>query len=110
MILVLFMCLNSTYKIMKTFKKDLMDAINLLADIETRLQINFLNPNEKAVFYSIVMKENQNQKCIISDVIAMSKLSRSTVFKTLKMLQSKNLISLHQSKTDKREFNIQVEV
>ena len=56
------------------------------------------------------MKENQNQKCIISDVIKMSKLSRSTVFKTLKLLQSKNLISLHQSATDKREFNIQVEV
>ena len=110
MILVLFMCLNSTYKIMKTFKKDLMDAINLLANIESRLQINFLNPNEKAVFYSIVMKENQDQKCIISDVIKMSKLSRSTVFKTLKLLQSKNLISLHQSAIDKREFNIQVEV
>ena len=87
-----------------------MDAVHLLADIESRLQLNYLNPNEKAVFYSIVMKENQDQKCIISDVIKMSKLSRSTVFKTLKLLQSKNLISLHQSAIDKREFNIQVEV
>ena len=95
---------------MRTFKKDLMDAVHLLADIESRLQLNYLNPNEKAVFYSIVMKENRGQKCIISDVIDISKLSRSTVFKTLKMLQSKNLITLHQSKTDKREFNIQLEV
>ncbi len=95
---------------MKSFKKDLMDAVNLLADIESNLQINFLNPNEKAVLYSIVMKENEGQSCIISDVISISKLSRSTVFKTLKMLQSKGLISLIQSQTDKREFNIQVEV
>jgi DNA-binding MarR family transcriptional regulator len=95
---------------MKSFKKDLMDAVNLLADIESSLQINFLNPNEKAVLYSIVMKENMGQSCIISDVISISKLSRSTVFKTLKMLQSKGLISLIQSQADKREFNIQIEV
>ncbi len=95
---------------MKSFKKDLMDAVNLLADIESNLQINFLNPNEKAVLYSIVMRENSGQSCIISDVICISNLSRSTVFKTLKMLQSKGLISLIQSQTDKREFNIQIEV
>ena len=95
---------------MKSFKEDLMEAIALVSNIEHQLKINTLNGNEKTVFYSILLKEKENTECIISDVINISKLSRSTVFKTLKKLQDLQLISTNQSTSDKRELVISVSV
>ena len=95
---------------MKSFKKDLMEAIALVSNIEHQLKINTLNGNEKTVFYSILLKEKKNTECIISDVINISKLSRSTVFKTLKKLVDLQLILSKQSTSDKRELVISVKV
>ena len=95
---------------MKSFKEDLMEAIALVSNIEHQLKINTLNGNEKTVFYSILLKEKENTECIISDVINISKLSRSTVFKTLKKLQDLQLILTKQSTSDKRELVISVNV
>ena len=95
---------------MKSFKEDLMEAIALVSNIEHQLKINTLNGNEKTVFYSILLKEKENTECIISDVINISKLSRSTVFKTLKKLVDLQLISSKQSTFDKRELVISVNV
>ena len=95
---------------MKSFKEDLMQAIALVSNIEHQLKINTLNGNEKTVFYSILLKEKEDTECIISDVINISKLSRSTVFKTLKKLQDLQLISTNQSTSDKRELVISVNV
>ena len=95
---------------MKSFKEDLMEAIALVSNIEHQLKINTLNGNEKTVFYSILLKEKENTECIISDVINISQLSRSTVFKTLKKLQDLQLISTNQSTSDKRELVISVSV
>ena len=95
---------------MKSFKEDLMEAIALVSNIEHQLKINTLNGNEKIVFYSILLKEKENTECIISDVINISKLSRSTVFKTLKKLVDLQLISSKQSTSDKRELVISVNV
>lgn len=95
---------------MKLFKEDLMEAIALVSNIEHQLKINTLNGNEKTVFYSILLKEKENTECIISDVINISKLSRSTVFKTLKKLVDLQLILSKQSTSDKRELVISVKV
>ncbi|MFL2728649.1 MAG: MarR family transcriptional regulator [Gammaproteobacteria bacterium] len=95
---------------MKSFKEDLMEAIALVSNIEHQLKINTLNGNEKTVFYSILLKEKENTECIISDVINISKLSRSTVFKTLKKLEDLQLILSKQSTSDKRELVISVNV
>ena len=95
---------------MKSFKQDLMEAIALVSNIEHQLKINTLNGNEKIVFYSILLKEKENTECIISDVINISKLSRSTVFKTLKKLVDLQLILSKQSTSDKRELVISVNV
>ena len=95
---------------MKSFKKDLMEAIALVSNIEHQLKINTLNGNEKTVFYSILLKEKENTECIISDVINISKLSRSTVFKTLKKLEDLQLILSKQSTSDKRELVLSVNV
>ena len=56
------------------------------------------------------MKERDDENCIISDVIRVSKLSRSTVFKTIKKLESLSLVSLIQSTEDRREFSIKVNI
>ena len=95
---------------MNSFKKDLMEAIALVSNIENKLKISSLNGNEKIIFYSISIKERNDDNCIISDVIRVSKLSRSTVFKTLKKLESLSLVSLIQSNEDKREFSIKVNI
>lgn len=95
---------------MKLFKEDLMEAIALVSNIEHQLKINTLNGNEKTVFYSILLKEKENTECIISDVINISKLSRSTVFKTLKKLVDLQLILSKQSTSDKRELVLSVNV
>ena len=95
---------------MKSFKEDLMEAIALVSNIEHQLKINTLNGNEKTVFYSILLKEKENTECIISDVINISKLSRSTVFKTLKKLVDLQLVLSKQSTSDKRELVISVNV
>ena len=95
---------------MKSFKEDLMQAIALVSNIEHQLKINTLNGNEKTVFYSILLKEKEDTECIISDVINISKLSRSTVFKTLKKLVDLQLILTKQSTSDKRELVISVSV
>ena len=95
---------------MKSFKEDLMEAVALVSNIEHQLKINTLNGNEKTVFYSILLKEKENTECIISDVISISKLSRSTVFKTLKKLVDLQLILTKQSTSDKRELVISVNV
>ena len=95
---------------MKSFKEDLMDAVALVTDIERHLKINTLNSNEKNVLYSILLKEKKSDDCIISDVISISKLSRSTVFKTLKKLERLDLIACKQSTVDKRELVISVNI
>ena len=95
---------------MKSFKEDLMEAIALVSNIEHQLKINTLNGNEKTVFYSILLKEKENTECIISDVINISQLSRSTVFKTLKKLEDLQLILSKQSTSDKRELVLSVNV
>jgi DNA-binding MarR family transcriptional regulator len=95
---------------MNSFKKDLMEAVALVSNIENKLKISSLNGNEKIVFYSILIKERNDDNFIISDVIRISKLSRSTVFKTIKKLESLSLVSLIQSTEDKREFSIKVNI
>ena len=95
---------------MNSFKKDLMEAVALVSNIENKLKISSLNGNEKVILYSILMKERDDKNCIISDVIRVSKLSRSTVFKILKKLESLSLVSLIQSTEDRREFSIKVNI
>ena len=95
---------------MKSFKEDLMEAVSLVSNIEHQLKINVLNGNEKTILYSILLREKETQECIISDVIKISNLSRSTVFKTLKKLEDLGYILTHQSSSDKRELVISVNV
>ena len=47
---------------MNSFKKDLMEAIALVSNIENKLKISSLNGNEKIIFYSILIKERSDER------------------------------------------------
>ncbi len=74
-----------------------------LEEIEKHLKINTLSPNEKKVVHTMVDLKIKNNFCNISDVVEVSGMSRSTVYKTIKKLTAKKVISLEQSPNDKRE-------
>tara|TARA_B100001287_G_scaffold213462_1_gene182278 strand:- start:313 stop:597 length:285 start_codon:yes stop_codon:yes gene_type:complete len=74
-----------------------------LEEIEKHLKINTLTPNEKKVVHTMIELNAQNNSCNITDVVKVSGMSRSTVYKTIKKLTARNIISLDQSISDKRE-------
>ena len=74
-----------------------------LEKIEKHLNINTLSPNEKRVVHTMVDLKIKNNVCNITDVVEVSGMSRSTVYKTIKKLTAKKVISLEQSPNDKRE-------
>lgn len=77
--------------------------LSKLEEIEKHLKIHTLSPNEKKVVYTMVELKTKNNICNITDVVEVSGMSRSTVYKTIKKLTAKKVISLDQSPTDKRE-------
>lgn len=74
-----------------------------LEEIEKHFKVHTLSPNEKKVVHTIVELKTKNKICNITDVVEVSGMSRSTVYKTIKKLTEKSVISLKQSPTDKRE-------
>ena len=92
---------------MKKFFNDIADALNMLAGIESALNITDFSPNELKVFYTIISNEAKSgTHCNITDVVQSSGMSRSTVYKTLRKLSSEGIIALDQSSDDKREYLI----
>ena len=92
---------------MKKFFNDIADALNMLAGIESALNITDFSPNELKVFYTIISNEAKTgSHCNITDVVQSSGMSRSTVYKTLRKLSSEGIIALDQSPDDKREYLI----
>ena len=92
---------------MKKFFNDIADALNMLAGIESVLNITDFSPNELKVFYTIISNEAKSgSHCNITDVVQSSGMSRSTVYKTLRKLSGEGIISLDQSPDDKREYLI----
>ena len=92
---------------MKKFFNDIADALNMLAGIESALNITDFSPNELKVFYTIISNEAKSgSHCNITDVVQSSGMSRSTVYKTLRKLSGEGIIALDQSPDDKREHLI----
>jgi DNA-binding MarR family transcriptional regulator len=92
---------------MKKFFNDIADALNMLAGIESALNITDFSPNELKVFYTIISNQAKSgSHCNITDVVQSSGMSRSTVYKTLRKLSSEGIIALEQSPDDKREYLI----
>ncbi|MDB2666317.1 MarR family transcriptional regulator [Gammaproteobacteria bacterium] len=92
---------------MKKFFNDIADALNMLAGIESVLNITDFSPNELKVFYTIISNEAKSgTHCNITDVVQSSGMSRSTVYKTLRKLSGEGIIAVDQSPDDKREYLI----
>ena len=91
---------------MSNFKKDLVNILEMLRNIEIDLNLVGYSETEKKVYYTIAVKLSKAGTCNISDVIETSGYSRSTVYKTIKKFELDNLIRLKQSSADKREFNL----
>ena len=92
---------------MKKFFNDISDALNMLAGIESALNITDFSPNELKIFYTIISNEAKSgSHCNITDVVQSSGMSRSTVYKTLRKLSGEGIIALDQSPDDKREYLI----
>ena len=87
-----------------TIKSKLVQLLKALENIEKEINLATFNETEKKVFYTVVTLSNNDKKCNISDVIDHSGLSRSSVYKALKKLDSRSLIQISQSSDDKREF------
>jgi DNA-binding MarR family transcriptional regulator len=93
---------------MSLFRKQLLEAVSLVSNLEQDIRIVSLTSSQKKILYSVLLKKNDSKDCNISNVIEYSNLSRSTVFKSLKFLEAMKLIALQQSDNDRREFNIEV--
>ena len=92
---------------MKKFFNDISDALNMLAGIESALNITDFSPNELKIFYTIISNEAKSgSHCNFTDVVQSSGMSRSTVYKTLRKLSGEGIIALDQSPDDKREYLI----
>ena len=95
---------------MKNFKKELFSVLEMLRSIEDEINLAGYSLTEKKVFFTINDLNMQNTACNISDVIESSGLSRSTVYKAIKKLESNDMLQLSQSSYDKREFFLDLSV
>lgn len=91
---------------MNKFRSQLFDVLNLLESIEKDLNVIDFSPNEKQVLYSVAKSKKLENN--ISDIVDLSGLSRSSVYKTLKKLVEREAIHLIQSENDKREFLVKL--
>ena len=98
------MCIIYTF--LMTIKEKLIQLLKALENIESEINLATFNETEKKVFYTVVTLSSDNI-CNISDVINHSGLSRSSVYKSLKKLDSYSLITITQSQDDKREYILQ---
>ena len=96
------------HQMMSSYINDLTDILKMLLNIEKDLNLVGYTDTEKKVYYTIALKISKTGSCNISNVIENSGLSRSTVYKTIKKFESDNIVKIHQSKSDKREFNLSV--
>jgi len=94
------------HQIMTSYTNDLTDILKMLLNIEKDLNLVGYTDTEKKVYYTIALKISKTGSCNISNVIENSGLSRSTVYKTIKKFELDNIVKIHQSKSDKREFNL----
>ncbi len=89
---------------MKEFYQNISDALNMLSGMERDLNIRHFTPNELKVFYTIILRSaNKEEGSNITEIVENSRMSRSTVYKTLKKLSTEGIIHLHQSEEDGRE-------
>tara|TARA_B100001093_G_scaffold224530_1_gene215114 strand:+ start:213 stop:506 length:294 start_codon:yes stop_codon:yes gene_type:complete len=92
----------------KEYIAEIADSIDKFKLYENELNLTEYNETEKKIFWTMCSTIAKFQKCNISDVINNSKLSRSTVYKTILLFEKNSLISVHRSGEDKRQHLITI--
>ena len=82
----------------------------MLQSIEDEINLAGYTLTEKKVFFTITQISENTESCNITDVIKESGLSRSTVYKALKKLESNKMLDVTQSSFDKREFFLNLSI
>ena len=95
---------------MSKFTNQLNKVLVMLQSIEDEINLAGYTLTEKKVFFTITQISENTESCNITDVIKESGLSRSTVYKALKKLESNKMLDVSQSSFDKREFFLKLSI
>ena len=95
---------------MSKFSNQLNKVLVMLQSIEDEINLAGYTLTEKKVFFTITQISENTESCNITDVIKESGLSRSTVYKAIKKLESNKMLDVIQSSYDKREFFLNLSI
>ena len=95
---------------MSKFSNQLNKVLVMLQSIEDEINLAGYTLTEKQVFFTITQISENTESCNITDVIKESGLSRSTVYKAIKKLESNKMLDVTQSSFDKREFFLNLSI
>jgi DNA-binding MarR family transcriptional regulator len=95
---------------MSKFTNQLNKVLVMLQSIEDEINLAGYTLTEKQVFFTITQISENTESCNITDVIKESGLSRSTVYKAIKKLESNKMLDVIQSSFDKREFFLNLSI
>jgi DNA-binding MarR family transcriptional regulator len=95
---------------MSKFTNQLNKVLVMLQSIEDEINLAGYTLTEKKVFFTITQISENTESCNITDVINESGLSRSTVYKAIKKLESNKMLDVTQSSFDKREFFLNLSI
>jgi DNA-binding MarR family transcriptional regulator len=95
---------------MSKFTHQLNKVLVMLQSIEDEINLAGYTLTEKKVFFTISQITENQESCNITDVIKESELSRSTVYKAIKKLESDKMLNVQQSSFDKREFFLNLSI
>ena len=95
---------------MSKFTNQLNKVLVMLQSIEDEINLAGYTLTEKKVFFTIAQISENTESCNITDVIKESGLSRSTVYKAIKKLESNKMLDVTQSSFDKREFFLNLSI
>jgi DNA-binding MarR family transcriptional regulator len=95
---------------MSKFTNQLNKVLVMLQSIEDEINLAGYTLTEKKVFFTITQLSENTESCNITDVIKESGLSRSTVYKAIKKLESNKMLDVIQSSYDKREFFLNLSI
>lgn len=84
--------------------KEISNLTTMLKGIEKDLNISDFNPTESYIFLMIISEIYKSGQCTMLKAVEVANKSRSTVYKTIRKLVNKNILSIESSTADKRSF------
>jgi DNA-binding MarR family transcriptional regulator len=89
---------------MTQLTKEISNLTEMLKGIEEDLNIGDLNPTESYIFLMIISEIEKSGQCTMLKAVEVANKSRSTVYKTIRKLVTKNILEIANSDADKRSF------